>query len=96
MDITRRIPALVAASLAASLCLAAQAVGSNGSGDHKTSLCHRTHSTSNPFVLITIDDSAVAAHVREHDDPFPRDGACPPTSAGWPPGPGDGPPDLLL
>lgn len=35
--------------------------------DHKTCLCHATGSTSNPYVLICVDDNALAAHERHQD-----------------------------
>jgi hypothetical protein len=56
-----------------------------GQGDHKTTLCHKTGSASNPWVLITIDNHAVDFPHLEHGDVYPRDGQCPATADGWPP-----------
>jgi Ca2+-binding RTX toxin-like protein len=33
----------------------------------KTTICHRTGSATNPYVQITISNSAVAAHLKQHD-----------------------------
>ena len=55
------------------------------SGDHKTTICHATHSETNPYVTITVDDHALTAH-RNHQDgediiPAPA-GGCPGASEG--------------
>jgi hypothetical protein len=43
----------------------------------KTTICHRTESETNPFVLITVSDNALPAH-RDHGDTLPApDGSCP-------------------
>lgn len=47
---------------------------------HKTTICHATHSSSNPYVSITVDNSSLEAH-QDHQDgediiPEPGDG-CP-------------------
>jgi len=34
----------------------------------KVTICHHTHSKTNPFVTITVSQNAVAAHVRNHGD----------------------------
>lgn len=41
--------------------------GAAGDDDHKTCLCHATGSTSNPYVLICVDDHALAAHEQHQD-----------------------------
>ena len=33
----------------------------------KVTMCHRTHSKKHPWVLITVSDSAVKAHLKHHD-----------------------------
>jgi hypothetical protein len=57
--------------------------GGRGDGDHKITICHRTSSETNPWVVITISENAWPAH-REHGDlnPVPA-GGCPagPTAA---------------
>jgi hypothetical protein len=51
------------------------------SGDNqyggKTTICHRTSSQKNPFVLITVSNNALPAH-KAHGDTLPAaDGSCP-------------------
>jgi len=40
----------------------------------KVTICHHTHSQTNPFVTITVSQNAVPAHVRNHGDTL---GPCP-------------------
>jgi hypothetical protein len=43
----------------------------------KTTICHRTHSAKNPFVLITVSNNALPAH-KAHGDTLPGPGGtCP-------------------
>jgi hypothetical protein len=43
----------------------------------KVTICHETESAKNPFVVITISQSAVPAHIPHHDgDHFYNDGQC--------------------
>ncbi len=71
-------------ALIVSCSVASVAAASNGGVDHKTSICHKTGSETNPWVLITPDNASLPAHF-DHGDVLPRDGNCPLTSAGWPP-----------
>lgn len=57
--------------------------------DHKVTICHATASDTNPYVLITVDEHALAGHMRpdgatapghgknNFPDVFPVDGVCP-------------------
>lgn len=54
--------------------------GNNGNGNDKVEICHRTSSETNPFVLIEISENALKAHLDNHDDVFPENGACPTTA----------------
>lgn len=69
---------IIAAS-AAALAISAIAVGS-AQGGSKTTICHYTASETNPFVIITISDSAVDSHLANHGeegfDVIVEDGDC--------------------
>jgi hypothetical protein len=69
---------LIVSGATASVTLA-----SNGGVDHKTSICHRTSSEKNPWVLITPDDASLPAHF-DHGDVLPRGDQCPDSPDGWP------------
>jgi len=43
-----------------------------GGGDHKTSICHRTASDTNPYVFETVDNSALQAHLSNGKGHFPK------------------------
>lgn len=60
--------------------------GSSASSGSKTTICHATHSASNPYVTITVDNSALPAHQAHQDlqDIIPAPGS------GCPRSPGDG------
>jgi hypothetical protein len=47
------------------------------SAQAKVAICHETESAKNPFVVISISQSAVPAHIPHHDgDHFYNDGKC--------------------
>lgn len=57
--------------------------------DHKVQICHATASATNPYVLITVDEHALAGHFRadgptapghgqnNYPDVYPVEGVCP-------------------
>ena len=47
----------------------------------KVTICHHTHSKTNPFVTITVSERAVPAHVAHHGDTI---GPCPPAPTAVP------------
>lgn len=62
---------------------ARQELDSNGtqraslSAQAKVTICHETESTQNPFVVITVSQSALPAHIPHHDgDHFYNGGQC--------------------
>jgi hypothetical protein len=71
-------------SLVISCSVVSVAAASEGGVDHRTSICHRTMSESNPWVLIEPDNASLPAHW-DHGDVESRDGSCPATADGWPP-----------
>ena len=74
---TRITPGRMAvAGLALSAALFAGAAGAADNSDHKVLICHNTNSASNPIELISVDESAVAAHLENHGDVFPQGGSC--------------------
>src|SRR5207237_569566 len=62
--------------------------GNNGNGNddessadnqykHKTTICHRTGSSKNPWVIITVSDNALPAHKAHGDTLVGPGGTCP-------------------
>lgn len=51
-------------------CLLALSIGGAAFAGHggKTTICHNTGSATNPVVVITVSDHAVAMHVTNHGD----------------------------
>jgi hypothetical protein len=50
---------------------AASATG--GGDDHKTSICHRTASDTNPYVFETVDNASLQAHLSNGKGHFPKE-----------------------
>jgi ABC-type sugar transport system substrate-binding protein len=74
---TRISPGRVAlAGFALSAALFAGAAGAAENSDHKVSICHVTSSETNEFVLISVDEHAVPAHLENHGDFFPQGDDC--------------------
>jgi hypothetical protein len=44
----------------------------SATGDHKTSICHRTASDTNPYVFETVDNHALQAHLSNGKGHFPK------------------------
>ncbi len=74
---TRISPSRLALGVfALTAALFAGAASAAQDSDHKVLVCHRTSSESNPVVLISIAESAVAAHLEHHGDFFPQGDDC--------------------
>src|ERR1051325_765932 len=57
---------LVICVLALAWSPATSVVAGNGGDNGKTTICHRTGSNSNPYVIITISNNALPAHFGEN------------------------------
>lgn len=65
---------VAAASLTIGGVSAATAFATNGGQDeHKTSICHRTASDSNPYVFETVADASLQAHLSNGKGHFPKE-----------------------
>lgn len=62
---------LAATTLALGCTTAAAYATGGGQDDHKTALCHRTASDSNPYVFIEVDNHALQAHLTNDKGHFP-------------------------
>jgi len=65
------------AAMGAALAIALMTVGlsdanATGGGDHKTSICHRTASDTNPYVFETVDNASLQAHLSNGKGHFPK------------------------
>jgi hypothetical protein len=77
-------------ALGASSAMANRSTPPNGNpGDHKVTICHHTHSASNPWVEIRVDENGARHHLAHHDGDFVVDSThpCPPTTTPPPPPP---------
>jgi hypothetical protein len=72
--------------------------GGGGNGNEMITICHATHSETNPFVLVTISINGLHGHAQHGDDiiPAPESGVCAGEAGAAPAngsgGPGDTPP----
>ena len=82
-----RIAAGVLAAAASALMLAGVA-GASPKG--KTTICHQTHSATNPWVRITVSNASLKAHLSNHGDIIPAPAAGCPGGGGDDGGGGDG------
>lgn len=85
------LAAVVAGLLVGGVLAAGPPVGKGNGGDRaqsaadpasagKVTMCHRTGSSSNPYVKITVSQNAVKAHVANRDMVIAADGTCPTTA----------------
>lgn len=74
MKITkRRRTVAVFMSVAATALTVASGAAASSDGQEppgKTTICHRTSSATNPFVLITVSNSSLPAHYGNGDFPY--------------------------
>jgi hypothetical protein len=91
-DIKKNVKRLVGPCIVAAL-VAAAAIGlayipraTADQNSHKVTICHGTASAKNPYVMITVDESALKGHFNgtapghgknNYPDKYPVDGACP-------------------
>lgn len=83
MQLTRKLSLALGALFLAASAGSALADITPDPNSHKTTICHSTGSTSNPFVVITVDNNSLDKHADHHEDVNAVDGECP----------GDIPPD---
>lgn len=91
MKLNRKLTLVALCALTAAAGLIRAQHASAGS-DHKVLICHGTASAKNPYVLISVDESAVAGHFNgtapghgknNYPDKYPVNGSCsdiPPSS----------------
>ena len=60
---------LVVCVLALAWAPAGSAVAGDKGGNDKVTICHRTGSSTNPYVIITISTNALPAHVGDESTP---------------------------
>ncbi len=84
MQRSQKLTVVALFSLAAAAGLIRAQHASAGS-DHKVTICHGTASAKNPYVMITVDASAVAGHFNgtapghgknNYPDKYPVNGSC--------------------
>jgi hypothetical protein len=63
-------------SLAAAIAAFFALVGPAAGGGDKVTICHFTSSAENPYVMITISESALEKHFDHHGDVYAVDGQC--------------------
>jgi ABC-type sugar transport system substrate-binding protein len=73
----REIPSIVFAALAVpALALSATAVAAKNEPPDRVTICHNTHSETNPVVIITVSAEAVQTHLTLHGDVLFVNGQC--------------------